>query len=144
VSHQIILHQTFQASAERVFDALGDQDNMASWLGGKITVPVRGEVGLVGTVRRIHLGPLFFDERILEAERPRYIAYQIVSEVAWLVRHHGELRIESIAPEQTRVTWRVLLELKTPLIGMLARATLSVVLAIGLKRLARKLRARSG
>lgn len=135
----VTVHQTFRAPAERVFDALADQDSMAGWMGGKISVPVRGEAGLVGTVRRIHLGPWALDERILEADRPRYIAYRIVSRVPGMARHHGELRIESASATEVRVTWRVALEMKVPVVGMLARQVLKLVLSNGLKRLARNL-----
>jgi uncharacterized protein YndB with AHSA1/START domain len=135
----IVLQQDFTVPPTRVFDALADQDTMGNWMGGKISVPVRSDTGLVGTVRRIHVGPFSFDERILEAERPSHIAYRIIGTAPWVAHHHGELNVEPLPSERTRVTWRVELELKPALLGMIARRVLSLVLRSGLRRLATQL-----
>jgi uncharacterized protein YndB with AHSA1/START domain len=137
---QINLSQDFDVSAERVYDALADQDGMSAWLGGKISVPVRVNGGLVGTVRRIHVGPASFDEQIVEAERPHLIAYTISSPVPLLVKHRGELRVSSLDARRSRVTWQVELVLAPEVLGLGVRPLLSLVLGAGLKRLAAKLR----
>ena len=136
---KINLSQDFEVSAERVYDALADQDGMSAWMGGKITVPVRSEGGLVGTVRRIHLGPASFDERIVEAERPSLIAYTISSPVPLLARHRGEIRVLPLDARRSRVTWQVELVLKPAFVGAGVRPLLSRLLGAGLKRLAAKL-----
>lgn len=135
----IILRQDFAVSAERVFDALADQDNMGSWMGAKITVPVRSEGGLVGTVRRVHAGVITFDERIVEAERPRSIAYQISSPVPLLAKHRGEIEVESLGPRSARVTWTITLQLRPGFVGAPVRGVLSLLIRRALKRLAAQL-----
>jgi len=132
----IILRQDFTVSADRVFDALADQDAMGSWMGAKISVPSRGEDGLVGTVRRVHLGPVGFDEQIIEAERPTRIVYQISSPVPLLVKHRGEIQVEAVGDRQSRVTWRVELKLQPDVVGAFVRPVLSMALSAALKRLA--------
>jgi uncharacterized protein YndB with AHSA1/START domain len=135
--------QEFRVSAEQVFDALADQENSGSWMGAKISVAARGEHGLVGTVRRVHLGPTHFEERILEAERPRHIGYAIVSTVPGLVRHRGDVYVQRKGEEQAEVTWRVDMVLRPALLTMIVRALLSFVIARALKRLDRQLSARA-
>lgn len=137
----IQIRQQIAASAERVYDALADQDNMGSWMGAKITIPTRGETGLVGTIRRVHLGPASFDERILEAERPSHIAYTIIGKLPALIHHRGELQIVSESDQLTNVDWRVELKFSNPLLGVIVKGVLSLVLTVALKRLARKLEA---
>jgi hypothetical protein len=136
---QLILRQDFEVSAERVYDALADQDGMSAWMGGKISVPVRGEGGLVGTVRRIHIGSASFDERIVEAQRPSLIAYIICSPVPLLVKHRGELRVESLSARRSRVTWQIDLVLRSALVAAVVRPMLTFALGGALKRLASKL-----
>ncbi|MEY4511545.1 MAG: Polyketide cyclase / dehydrase and lipid transport [Pseudomonadota bacterium] len=137
---QINLSQDFAVPAERVYDALADQDGMSAWMGSKISVPVRGEGGLVGTVRRIHAGPVSFDERIVEAQRPSLIAYTICSPMPLLVKHRGELRIAPIDARRSRVTWQVELVMKSAIVGAAIRGVLTLALGAALKRLAAKLR----
>lgn len=137
---QINLSQDFDAAAERVYDALADQDGMSAWMGSKISVPVRGADGLVGTVRRIHVGPTSFDERIVEAQRPTLLAYTICSPMPLLVKHRGELRVVPIDARRSRVTWDIELEMKSALVAAAIKPVLTLALGAALKRLAAKLR----
>jgi uncharacterized protein YndB with AHSA1/START domain len=134
---QITVVHDFAASAERVFEALADQERMGSWMGAQISVPTRGKDGLVGTVRRIHLGPTSFDERIVECEPPRFIAYQIVTRVPLLQRHRGEMRLEPQGQGHTRLTWHIVLELKPAFVGALVLVPLELTVKRALARLAR-------
>jgi uncharacterized protein YndB with AHSA1/START domain len=136
---EITLVQDFAAPVDRVFAALADQDAMGAWMGGQISVPTRGKDGLVGTVRRIHLGPTWFEERIVECEPPRFIAYQIVTRVPLLQHHRGEMRIEPLGAAQTRLTWRIVLELKPAFVGALLLAPLGLTVKRGLRRLSHSL-----
>jgi uncharacterized protein YndB with AHSA1/START domain len=136
---EITLVQDFAAPVERVFAALADQDAMGAWMGGQISVPTRGKDGLVGTVRRIHLGPTWFEERIVECEPPRFIAYQIVTRVPLLQHHRGEMHIEPHGAGQTRLTWRIVLELKPAFVGALLLGPLGLTVKRGLRRLSHSL-----
>lgn len=114
---------------------------MGSWMGAKITVPTRGDSGLVGTTRRVHMGFASFDERILEAERPSHIGYTITSKLPALVYHRGDLRLTPQGDQGTLVHWRVEVKLKNALLEAIVKTVLSLVLTLALKRLARKLAA---
>jgi uncharacterized protein YndB with AHSA1/START domain len=128
----------FSVSAERLYDALADQDAMGSWMRAKISVPVRGTGGLVGTVRRVHAGKVVLDERIVACERPRFLAYELVPPLPLLQRHRGELRIEPLAAGGARLTWHILLELKFGLDALLLRV-LNRTIDAALARLDRRL-----
>jgi uncharacterized protein YndB with AHSA1/START domain len=136
---EITLVQDFAVPAERVYEALADQDRMGDWMRAQISVPTRGKDGLVGTVRRIHLGPASFDERIVECEPPRFIAYQIVTRVPLLRHHRGEMRIESNGEGQARLTWRIVLDMKPAFVGALVRGPLVLAIKRAVERLARSL-----
>jgi uncharacterized protein YndB with AHSA1/START domain len=136
---EITLVHDFTAPVDRVFAALADQDNMGAWMGAQISVPTRGKDGLVGTVRRVHLGPTWLDERIVECEPPRFIAYQIVTRVPLLQRHRGEMRIEPLGEGHARLTWHIVLELKPAFVGGLLLGPIELSLKRGLRRLSRTL-----
>ena len=136
---EITVVHDFAAPIERVFAALADQDGMGAWMGARISVPTRGVDGLVGTVRRIHLGPASFDERIIACEPPGFIAYQIVTPLPLLQRHHGEMRIEARGEGRTRLTWHIVMELKPAIIGALVLRPLGLTVKRGLARLSRQL-----
>jgi len=131
--------QEFAVSADKLFAAIADQDGMSAWMGAKISVPVRGKDGLVGTVRRVHLGPVSFDERIVEAEAPRFLAYQICSAMPLLQHHRGELRVESLGEGRSRLTWHIVLQLKPSFISPLVAGPLGLTIKQALKRLSGRL-----
>lgn len=134
---ELTLVQDFHAPAERVFLALADQERMGEWMRAKISVPVRGPNGLVGTVRRIHVGLRSLDERIVECEAPRFIAYEIVTPVPLLRRHRGEVRVESLDAARSRVRWRVVMDFEPRFVGGLVVAVLRAVMGRALARLAK-------
>lgn len=136
---EVTLVHDFAAPVERVFAALADQDSMGSWMGASISVPTRGADGLVGTVRRVHLGPTWLDERIVECEPPRFIAYQIVTRVPLLQHHRGEMRIEPRGEGHARLTWHIVLELKPAFVGVLVLGPVVLSVKRGLRRLSRSL-----
>src|SRR5688572_11017485 len=101
---------------------------MSAWMGAKISVAKRGDNGLVGTVRRVHLGMKSFDERIVEAKPPSFLAYQISSPVPLLSHHRGEMRVESLGPQRARLSWHIVLELKPAFMGPLVLGPLGLTL----------------
>lgn len=131
----ITLSKDFDISAERLFDALADQDRMGRWMGAKITVPVRGANGLVGTVRRIHLGAVSFDEEITHADRPRSLRYRVVRGVPFLEQHHGEVIVSPLSVARSRLTWTIELSLTLPLLAPLSLQGLGAILRRALGRL---------
>jgi uncharacterized protein YndB with AHSA1/START domain len=136
---ETVITREFSVSAERLYEALADQDKMSSWIGAKVSVPVRGANGaLVGTVRRIHVGLVIFDERIEAVEPARSITYAVVPPMPLLRHHLGQMRIEPLGPHRSRLTWRIQLELALGA-DRVVGPVLGRVLALGLARLARRL-----
>jgi uncharacterized protein YndB with AHSA1/START domain len=131
----------FAVQSGRVFDALADQDNMGRWLGAKISVPVRGADSLVGTVRRVHLGPVSFDERITSVQPGIAIGYEIGTRLPALVRHRGEVRVSPMDSQRCRVEWDVDLVLSPAFLGAPVLAGLKLLLGRGLGKLERQLKA---
>jgi uncharacterized protein YndB with AHSA1/START domain len=131
----IKLSKDFDLPAEQLFDALADQGGMGRWMGVRISVPVRGAEGLVGTVRRIHLGLVSFDEEITHAERPHSLRYRVIRGVPLLRHHRGELVIAPLSATQSRLTWTVELSLAVPLLASLSLQSLAATLRRALGRL---------
>lgn len=135
----VIIKQRFAAAPDRVFAALADQDAMASWMGGRITIPERGPRGLVGTVRRIHLGPFAFDERIVACEPPRRLAYQVVGRVPFLRRHRGEVTVAADGADAANVSWSIDAEFAPRWVGRVVMSAIVKGLERGLAKLAVRL-----
>jgi uncharacterized protein YndB with AHSA1/START domain len=139
VPNDITLAHDFKASPASVFAALDDHANMGSWLGGKITVAKHAPDGGVGTVRRVHLGPMNFDEEVIEREVPGRIVYRITRGVPFLRHHRGEIQVAPNGSGGAHVSWNVALELKVPGLSGAIRSGLGLVIKQGLRRLDRKL-----
>jgi uncharacterized protein YndB with AHSA1/START domain len=139
MSRPILVTETFDAPAERVFAALDDNETMGRWMGVPIhvvqSVPDKG----VGTVRRLKIGLKWIDEEIVEREPPRRIAYKIVKGLAPLSHHFGEITVTSKGPNASQVEWRIELESKVPLLGAFVRAGLGQGIARALRTLKRRL-----
>jgi len=135
---QLSLSRTFAVPQARVFAALADQDRMGAWMGAEISVPVRTP-DLVGTVRRIHAGPMRFDERIVAVDPGRFIAYEICTPLPGLVRHHGTLHVDARGPEQSHVRWDIEMEFSVPLMGHAVLAGLRLLCTRGLAKLEQQL-----
>ena len=135
----IEIHQRFGASPEEVFAALSDHARMADWLGAKVTLPMLTEGGGVGTIRRIHVGPMHVDEQIVAHEPPARIVYKIVNSVPGITDHEGEVRIAPHPAGGSEVHWLIHIEWALPRVGALASRTIRFGLSRGLRRLASSL-----
>jgi uncharacterized protein YndB with AHSA1/START domain len=132
-----LVHE-FSAPADRLYAALADQDGMARWMAAPISVPVRTPE-LVGTVRRIGVGALTFDERIVAVEPGRSIAYVIATPLPGLVHHHGEMHVEALGAARSRLRWHITMEFSPALFATPVLGGLRLVLGVALKRLAKQL-----
>ena len=135
------IQKELSASAERAFAALDDHERMGSWLDASITVEKRVPDGGVGTVRRIAIGPLSFDEEIVAREAPRRIAYRIVRGLPALRHHFGEVSIDPVDEGRCIVHWRIDIESTLPGVSTLMALSLKPALARGLGKLDAQLRA---
>ena len=139
MSRPILVTESFNVPAERLFAALDDNETMGRWMGVPVkvvhSVPDKG----VGTVRRLKIGLKSIDEEIVEREPPRRIAYKIVRGLAPLSHHFGEITVTSRGPSASQAEWRIELESNVPLLGALVRAGLGQGIARALRKLRRQL-----
>ncbi|MGF1468825.1 MAG: SRPBCC family protein [Sandaracinaceae bacterium] len=130
----IAVVERFAVPPGTLFEALVDHEGMSAWLGAKVTV-LRGDGG-VGTVRRLHLGPVVLDEEITYADAPRRLVYRVVRGDAGLLRfHRGEVVVEAWGRTGSTVRWDVLLDTVVPGASRPLELALGAVLRRGLRRL---------
>jgi Polyketide cyclase / dehydrase and lipid transport len=131
----ITMKHTFSSSAERVFAALNDHDNMGRWLGAKIKLIKPSTHGGVGAVRRLYLGVSTLDEEVIECVEPTRIVYTIVRGLFPLSYHRGEIHVTAVSDASCEVVWTIAIDSKIPLIAPIVRAALKLAIQAGLKRL---------
>ncbi|HEX3770795.1 MAG TPA: SRPBCC family protein [Polyangiaceae bacterium] len=139
MSRPILVTESFNVPAERLFAALDDNETMGRWMGVPVTVVQTVADKGVGTVRRLKIGLKSIDEEIVEREPPRRIAYKIVRGLAPLSHHFGEILVTSRGPSASQVEWRIELESNVPLLGAVVRAGLGRGIARALRKLRRQL-----
>ena len=135
----VVLNQDFPFSADRVFAALDDHANKGRWLGTKVSLLKRAPDGGVGTVRRIHAGPVVVDEEVVEREVPARLVYRIITRLPGLSHHRGEILVAARGPARSSVRWEVEVESPLPGVAALMLGTVRFALSRGLKRLSREL-----
>lgn len=126
---------SFALPRERVFEALLDHEAMSKWTPAKVRVIARGDERGVGTVRRLRLGALSFDEEVTYADAPSRIVYRIVRGVP-LDFHRGEVLLSETGDGKTEVTWNVRLVSMVPGVAESIGAVLRPGLRGGLRQLA--------
>ena len=121
---------------EVLFDELADHDRLRRVFG----VPVRrirdgeGEPNGVGSVRRLGVGPLGFEETVTAVEPHRSIEYRITRGAGPVRNHRGRLDFESVGAG-SRVTWTIDYDM-LPIVGTALQAVLARVIKRGLRKLA--------
>lgn len=137
----ILLTREFPQPASRVFAALDDHANMGSWLGQRVSVIKQAPDGGVGTVRRVHSGPINLDEEIVEREAPKRIVYRIVAGMPGISHHRGEITVEPQGDSRSVVRWHIELDSGIPGYAWLLLRAVNVALGGGLARLEKQLTA---
>jgi hypothetical protein len=136
---EIVLHQSFKASPERVWSAITDHEGMSKWAGADVRIVARGDEHGVGTVRRMKIGALRIDEEVVYADAPRRLVYRIVRGLP--VRfHRGEMLVEPRAGAHgeawSELTWRILMSSSVPGVVSGSGLLLAPALRRGLRELA--------
>lgn len=131
------------ASPEGVWEALTDHDAMGRWSAFAIERLARGtpDSNGLGALRRVRIGPLAFDERVISWDPPHRYSYTI--ERGPLVRRHRGDVVLRREGDRIRVRWTIQLALKLPGAGVPTGALLAHKVRTTLRRLGDRLRLES-
>lgn len=119
--YRIHFETQVMATVERVYSFLSDHQNFVSLFGDRCQRVREGmdEADGIGSVRRMGVGFLAFEETIVRFDRPQAIDY-VISKGSPLKNHRGEIRL---VPTQdgaaTALDYRIEFDGKFPLIGAL-------------------------
>lgn len=137
MAYQIEVRETVPLKPEVAFARLADHNA----LGSVLMIPVRRtvdgieEVNGLGSVRKLGLWPLDFDETVTLFKPPERIEYRITRGTP-LRKHHGSLRFAA-SGEGTEIVWTIRYEVPVPLLGAFVREGLRLGIRRGLRRLGR-------
>lgn len=135
------LTESFAVPPERLWEALSDHAGMTEWLGSRVSVVAGPADGGVGTVRRIHAGPLAVDEQVTYADPPRRMVYRVVRGAPMLRFHRGEILIEPWGETGCNLTWDILVDSPVPGLARGLAAGIESAIRGGLGRLRERLSA---
>ena len=130
-----VMHESARPVPE-LFAELADHERLRRVFG----VPVRrirdgeGDVNGVGSVRRMGIGPLRFEETVTALEPDRSIEYRITRGAGPVRNHRGKLEFSSVGTG-SRVIWTIDYD-TLPIVGTALQAVLARVLKRGLGKLA--------
>lgn len=130
---------TSAAPPERIFEVLADRTRWHEWAGPMIRRSTwertgEPEPGGVGAIGRLGSSRFFSREEIVEYDRPRHLAYVMLS--GQPVRDYRADVDLSPADAGTAIAWRATFEPKVPGTGPLLRLYLRTLVASFAKRLA--------
>ncbi len=132
----------YDVSAEQLWSALIDHESMGDWLDTRVSVIAGKGDGGLGTVRRIHIGPISIDEEIIACDPPHRYVYRIVGGLP--IRHHqAEVRIVALGEGQSELHWTISIGSGVPGYAQTIAALLRPSINRGLRKLPRVLASRS-
>jgi hypothetical protein len=120
---------------QELFVELADHDRLRRVFG----IPVRrirdgeGDLNGVGSVRRLGVGPLGFEETVTAIEPHRSIEYRITRGAGPVRNHRGRLEFSSVGTG-SRVIWTIDYD-TLPIVGKLLQAVLAGAIKRGLGKL---------
>lgn len=138
MSFRISLEKDFPFPVQKVFADLADHESFGRIAGAPIERIVAGSgptgANGLGSVRRIGVGPLGFEETIVGFEQDTLIEYRI-TKGSPLRNHLGRMRF---SPRGTgsHLSYEIVFEMRVPLLGHVIRRVLSDSLDKALTRYA--------
>ena len=133
--HTVEIEHASAKPVHELFAELADHERLRRVFG----VPVRrirdgeGELNGVGSVRRMGVGPLAFEETVTAIEPQRSIEYRITRGAGPVRNHRGRLEFASEGTG-SRVTWTIDYD-TLPILGTALQAVLARVIKRGLGKL---------
>lgn len=116
--------RTMKASPERVFEVLSDHEGYTRFPGVRGATLVRAgatDRNGVGAVRRIAVGPAWFEEEIVSFARPVSFEYKIIRARPPIEHEQGRVTVTPV-DGGCEVVWTTRFAVKLPLIGGLVTA----------------------
>lgn len=134
---QVDITHDFDAPVERVFDHLGEHENLGPLFGIRVQRLRSGEVDRngVGSVRKLSLRGLLPFEETITAYRPNELIEYRITKGTPLKDHLGTLRFEPLSDARSRLRWQISIEGPAPIVKPVA-AVLRRTIARGLRSLA--------
>ena len=127
------------ARPEIVFSYLGDHEQF-----GRIWRPavtkrvvdgtVDNQVNGQGSIRKIQLGPLAWQESHVVYERPERIDYQIIHSPL-IKQHHGSIRLKALGNGKTKVIYDIRFDTSVPLMGSVIKSLIQRLWKNGIPKL---------
>jgi uncharacterized protein YndB with AHSA1/START domain len=120
----IEVRRTMKASPERVFAVLSDHAGYARFPGVRAATLLRAgsaDKNGVGALRRIAVGPAWFEEEIVSFAPPASFEYRILRSRPPTEHEHGRVAITPV-DGGCEVVWTTRFAVKLPLIGGLVTA----------------------
>lgn len=117
---RIYIEVEIASHAEPIFDRLqnhADYQRFRSIDASRLLEEGRENKNGVGALRELRAGPIVFREEITHYEPPLRLDY-LIRECNAPIRHeYGSIRLTSVGPHRTLVTWESRFELDVPLLG---------------------------
>ena len=141
--HKVILHQEFDAPAERVWEALSDHNNFGKIMGQNMKRILDsqdpGNVNGVGSVRLISLPMLSFEETVRKSQRGSLIEYQITKGTP-LDHHLGRMAFTDLPGNRSALDYTIELGSKVPLLASIVKVALENGIGSALHKYAKGLK----
>ncbi len=137
--YTVNVSRTVPLPVEQVFDMLADHNQLTAVLGlpCKRTRDAEGaDVNGLGSVRKLGLWPLDFDETIVGFEPNSRIDYRITRGTP-LKNHRGSVSFARDGAKKTKVSWNIEYEMSIPVLGTVIQQALRFGIARGLGKLGR-------
>lgn len=139
MAYSLEVSRTIPLPVDQAFELLADHNQLTAVLGlpCKRTKDAPGDdVNGLGSVRKLGLWPLDFDETIVGFEPHRQIDYRI-TRGSPLRNHRGSVSFARDGAKKTKVTWNIEYEMGIPVLGAVIKQALRFGIARGLGKLGR-------
>ncbi|MEA2346704.1 MAG: hypothetical protein QOG62_491 [Thermoleophilaceae bacterium] len=132
---QVDVTQEWAAPVEKVFDYLGEHENLSKVFGIKVERLRSGDTDRngVGSVRKLGIGPITFEETVTDYKANELIEYTITKGTP-LKDHLGTMRFSSTPSGGSRLHYTIAIE-GPPIITTLVRMQLQRSLSSALPKI---------
>jgi len=140
--HYLNFHQEFNTPVKQLWEAFNDHANFGQIMGQNIERVVdshdTSNVNGIGSIRRINIPLLPFEETIQKSVKPTLIEYKITKGTP-LSHHYGRMNFKSLSDTTSALDYTIEIGSNIPLLGTVVAYGLEKGIAAGLKKLARDL-----
>lgn len=135
-TYTIQIEDTFDIPLDRVFALFSDHKRFGDLLGApikRIRDSDQADPNGLGSVRKIGIGPIAFEETVTGFEPDSLIEYTVTS-LSPVRHHHGRIRFSETSDGLTRIHYTISFEEVVPFTGALIHSALEKGIRSGMKR----------